>query len=133
MKMLLSVSSFCSCLLPAIAANHTHHSRAGCIAAGHHHPFLCAPNVRIGLEEALSEPIIQAVENGRADIGILADNVSAEGLYKLPYRDDRLVLLVPVGHELANERSVSFADTLGFDYVALNQGSCCCAESPMSP
>jgi DNA-binding transcriptional LysR family regulator len=81
------------------------------------------PNVRIGLEEALSEPIIQAVENGRADIGIFADNVPAEGLYKLPYRDDRLVLLVPVGHELANERSVSFADTLGFDYVALNQGS----------
>ena len=35
----------------------------------------------------------------------------------------RLVLLVPVGHELANERSVSFTDTLGFDYVALNQGS----------
>jgi DNA-binding transcriptional LysR family regulator len=30
---------------------------------------------------------------------------------------------VPVSHELANERSVSFADTLGFDYVALNQGS----------
>jgi DNA-binding transcriptional LysR family regulator len=81
------------------------------------------PNVRIGLEEALSEPIIQAVENGRADIGIFADNVPAEGLYKLPYRDDRLVLLVPVGHELANERRVSFADTLGFDYVALNQGS----------
>eukprot|EP01132_Coremiostelium_polycephalum_P023139 gene23139-27503_t len=28
------------------------------------------PHVRIGLEEALSEPIIQAVESGRADIGI---------------------------------------------------------------
>ncbi|WP_248767004.1 LysR family transcriptional regulator [Pseudomonas sp. MWU12-2345] len=81
------------------------------------------PHVRIGLEEALSEPIIQAVENGRADIGIFADNVPAEGLYTLPYRNDRLVLLVPVGHELANAGRVSFTDTLGFDYVALNQGS----------
>ncbi len=81
------------------------------------------PHVRIGLEEALSEPIIQAVENGRADIGIFADNVPAEGLHTRPYSDDRLVLLVPVGHELAHERSVSFSDTLGFDYVALNQGS----------
>lgn len=80
-------------------------------------------NLRIGLEEALSESIVQAVQSGRADIGIFADNVPAEGLYKLPYRDDRLVLLVPVDHELASERSVSFADTLGFDYVALNQGS----------
>lgn len=81
------------------------------------------PHVRIGLEEALSEPIIQAVKSGRADIGIFADNVPAEGLHKLPYRTDQLVLLVPVGHELANENSVSFTDTLGFDYVALNQGS----------
>ncbi|NVZ71865.1 LysR family transcriptional regulator [Pseudomonas costantinii] len=81
------------------------------------------PNVRIGLEEALSEPIIQAVESGRADIGIFADNVPAEGLYTLPYREDQLVLLVPVGHELTQERNVSFADTLDFDYVALNQGS----------
>lgn len=81
------------------------------------------PHVRIGLEEALSEPIIQAVENGRADIGIFADNVPAEGLYKRPYREDRLVLLVPVGHELATAHSVSFTETLGFDYVALNQGS----------
>ncbi|WP_248795516.1 LysR family transcriptional regulator [Pseudomonas sp. MWU13-2105] len=87
-------------------------------------PFLRDnPHVRIGLEEALSDPIIQAVESGRADIGIFADNVPAEGLYTLPYRDDRLVLLVPVGHELADERCVSFSDTLGYDYVALNQGS----------
>ncbi|MFV3014478.1 LysR family transcriptional regulator [Pseudomonas sp. KHB2.9] len=81
------------------------------------------PNVRIELEEALSEPIIHAVENGHAEIGIFADNMPAEGLYKLPYRNDQLVLLVPVGHELASERCVSFIDTLGFDYVALNQGS----------
>ncbi|MDY7532513.1 LysR family transcriptional regulator [Pseudomonas sp. Bout1] len=81
------------------------------------------PHVRIGLEEALSEPIIQAVESGRADIGIFADNVPAQGLYTLPYREDRLVLLVPVGHALATARRVSFSDTLGFDYVALNQGS----------
>jgi len=81
------------------------------------------PNVRIGLEEALSEPTIQAVENGRADIGIFADNVPAEGLCKRPYREDQLVLLVPVGHELAAAHSVWFTDTLGFDYVALNQGS----------
>lgn len=81
------------------------------------------PNVRIGLEEALSEPIIHAVENGHADIGIFADNVPAEGLHKRPYRDDRLVLLVPVGHALASAGRLSFVDTLSFDYVALNQGS----------
>lgn len=59
------------------------------------------PHVRIGMEEALSHMTIQAVEDGRADIGIFADNVPAPRLEKRPYRRDRLVLLVPQNHPLA--------------------------------
>jgi len=32
-------------LLAAAAANPTHHWLAGCIAAGRHHPFLCASDL----------------------------------------------------------------------------------------
>lgn len=49
------------------------------------------PNVRIGLEEALSDAIIQAVAVGREDIGIFADNAPADALHKLPYCKDQLV------------------------------------------
>jgi len=86
--------------------------------------FLAAnPHVRIGMEEALSDSTIQAVEDGRADIGIFADNVLAPNLEVRPYRADQLVLLVPNDHPLAEFSQVSFADTLDYDYVALNQGS----------
>lgn len=86
--------------------------------------FLAAnPHVRIGLEEALSDMTIQAVEDGRADIGIFADNVPAPRLEKRPFRRDRLVVLVPQNHPLAQRTSVTLADTLDYDYVALNQGS----------
>jgi DNA-binding transcriptional LysR family regulator len=86
--------------------------------------FLAAnPHVRIGLEEALSDLTIQAVEDGRADIGIFADNVPAPRLEKRPFRRDRLVVLVPQSHPLAERTSVTLADTLDYDYVALNQGS----------
>jgi DNA-binding transcriptional LysR family regulator len=86
--------------------------------------FLAAnPHVRIGLEEALSDMTIQAVEDGRADIGIFADNVPAPRLEKRPFRRDRLVVLVPRNHPLARRNSVTLADTLDYDYVALNQGS----------
>ncbi|MCF4984185.1 LysR substrate-binding domain-containing protein [Pseudomonas syringae] len=86
--------------------------------------FLAAnPHVRIELEEALSDRTIGAVESGQAEIGIFADNAPAPQLHTRPYRRDRLVVLVPQAHPLAQRACVSLADTLDFDYVALNQGS----------
>jgi DNA-binding transcriptional LysR family regulator len=86
--------------------------------------FLAAnPHVRIELAEALSDSTIHAVESGQAEIGIFADNAPAPGLQMQPYRRDRLVVLVPRAHELAQRAAVTLADTLDFDYVALNQGS----------
>ncbi|WP_034455348.1 LysR family transcriptional regulator [Buttiauxella noackiae] len=81
------------------------------------------PRLRILLEEALSENIVEQVDSGRVDIGIFADNVAASGIRTFTYRQDRLVLLVPSGHPLASLTSISFTETLGYDYVGLNQGS----------
>jgi DNA-binding transcriptional LysR family regulator len=81
------------------------------------------PRVRIGMEEALSEMTIQAVLDGQADIGIFADNVPAPRLEIRPYRRDTLVLLAPQTHPLASRPSVTLAQTLDYDFVALNQGS----------
>ncbi|WP_397452807.1 LysR family transcriptional regulator [Pseudomonas sp. NA-150] len=81
------------------------------------------PHVRIGFEEALSEKTVQSIEDGVADVGIFADNVAASNLDKRVYRRDRLVVLVPQEHPLADRGSVSLLDTLDYDYVALNQGS----------
>ncbi|RPH30172.1 LysR family transcriptional regulator [Buttiauxella warmboldiae] len=81
------------------------------------------PRLRILLEEALSENIVEQVDSGSVDIGIFADNVAASGIRTFPYRQDRLVLLVPARHPLATLPSISFAETLGYDYVGLNQGS----------
>ncbi|SAK98008.1 LysR family transcriptional regulator [Caballeronia hypogeia] len=81
------------------------------------------PSVKISLEERLSGDIIAAVRNGEADIGIFADNVPALGIEKAVYRRDKLVLLVPNGHPLSTKQSVSFVDTLDYEYVGLNEGS----------
>lgn len=79
--------------------------------------------VKISIEERLSGEIIQAVNDGTADIGIFADNVPAPGIDKDVYRQDRLVLLVPVNHPLANSTEVAFVETLDYEYVGLNEGS----------
>jgi DNA-binding transcriptional LysR family regulator len=81
------------------------------------------PMIRISLEEKLSEQVISAVSSGEADIGIFADNVPSIGLEKYLYRQDHLVLVVPAHHPLASLDQVSFAETLDYDFVGLNQGS----------
>ncbi|MFL6674536.1 MAG: LysR family transcriptional regulator [Massilia sp.] len=81
------------------------------------------PLVRISLEEKLSEAIIAALVAGEADLGIFADNVPSQGVEKVVYRRDRLVVLVPPNHPLASMPEVSFSETLGYDFVGLTAGS----------
>ena len=81
------------------------------------------PLIRISLEEKLSTDVVAALADGEADLGIFADNVPSQDVEKFLYRRDRLVVLVPPHHPLAARTEVSFAETLGYDFVGLNQGS----------
>jgi len=81
------------------------------------------PGVRIHLEEALSEVVINAVDTGKCDIGIFADNVDATNIKTFNWHQDRLVLLVRADHPLAKVSSIWFADSLDWNFVALMQGS----------
>lgn len=80
-------------------------------------------DISIDLRERLSHDIVRAVAEGKTDIGIVAGNVRTEGLEVLPYRRDRLVLATAPGHPLARRASVSFEETLEFDYVGLPEAS----------
>ena len=64
-----------------------------------------------------------AVLEGRADIGIFADRTPALGLQLVNYREDRLCLVVPQGHELSHRRTVNFDEALGYDFVSLSKGT----------
>ncbi|WP_296651032.1 LysR substrate-binding domain-containing protein [Paraburkholderia sp.] len=79
------------------------------------------PEIRIELEEQNSEQVALAVVDGAADFGIMADQMPTFGLQTLPYRRDRLVLVVPTGHPLTQRDSVSFVDALEFDFVSLSR------------
>jgi len=81
------------------------------------------PDVNIDLRERLSHDIVRAVTEGQTDIGIVAGLVRTESLETLPYRHDRLALVVAKGHELARLPEVAFADTLDYDHVGLHESS----------
>ncbi|HTO48390.1 MAG TPA: LysR substrate-binding domain-containing protein [Burkholderiales bacterium] len=81
------------------------------------------PHVDVDLREMRSSEIVQAVQEARADVGIVSGHVSTEGLETLPYYVDRMVLVVPRGHPLSGRGTVSFADALDHDFVGRNPES----------
>ena len=85
--------------------------------------LLAHPDVNVDLRERLSHDIVRAVSEGQTDIGIVAGLVRTENLETLPYRRDRLVVVVPGGHALAGRTEVAFAETLDCDHVGLQESS----------
>ena len=77
------------------------------------------PQVRIDLEDALSEDAIRAVQKGIAELAIIGDNVPCEGLETHVCNVDRLVLLVPAGHPLAAQADVPIERAFDHDLVTL--------------
>lgn len=81
------------------------------------------PGVTVDLQERLSRDIVRGVLDSSADMGIIAGPVEAAGLEVIHFSTDRLVLTVPVGHELAGKRSVTLKQTLAFQHIGLHEGS----------
>lgn len=59
------------------------------------------PQVSVSLEEHTSPEIALAVASGEVEVGVLAEAEAGTGVTLIPYRRDRLVLIVPGGHALA--------------------------------
>jgi len=81
-------------------------------------------NIDVDLEEAKSPDIMRLVSAGRADIGIVAGAIDSEmQLETFPFAQNVLVLVTPRRHPLAGKRRVAFADTLGYEYIGLDNAS----------
>jgi len=85
--------------------------------------LLTFPMVNVDLHERSSTDIARALKQGTADIGILSADVSGEGLQCMHYRRERLVLITPIGHELASEGAIEFARTLEADHIGLTEST----------
>lgn len=81
------------------------------------------PEVKLDLNEALSTDVVRAVREGDCDLGVCHLPEGTDDLAVRPYRQDRLVLVVPQHHPLASRPAVAFEDTLDFDHVGLHGNS----------
>jgi DNA-binding transcriptional LysR family regulator len=81
------------------------------------------PQVNVDLEERLSDEIVAAVADGKADIGIVAGTEDITGLEVFPFRTDRFVLVTSPEHRLASSTKLAFVDALDADFVGTDRAS----------
>lgn len=82
------------------------------------------PQVRVDLEEQVSEQVVATLRAGQADIGIFVAGPDTTGLALREFRRDELVLVLPAAHPLARGRSpLAFVDLLDEDWIGLNTGA----------
>ncbi|WP_250494029.1 LysR substrate-binding domain-containing protein [Caballeronia sp. GAWG1-1] len=82
--------------------------------------FLAAyPDLSIDLDERPSADIVQAIAEGRADLGIVADFTDLGNLQTHLVAEDQLVVMMNRAHRMANEHAVAFAEIVGDAYVGL--------------
>ncbi len=75
--------------------------------------------ITVDVEEKLSIDLVRQLREGAASIGVCWDSVDLQGLQMQSYRNDHLALAVHSDHPLAKRKSISFEETLAFDYVGL--------------
>jgi len=85
------------------------------------------PQVSVTLEEHTSPDVAMAVASGEVEVGVVAGAQEHAGVELIPYRQDRLVLVVPADHPLAARAAepagLRFAEVLDFPFVMLHAGS----------
>jgi DNA-binding transcriptional LysR family regulator len=81
------------------------------------------PHVSIDVEERESTEIANAIATGAADLGLAAEHALPESLERIPFSEDRLVLVAARGDELGNRRQIDFREVVERDFVGLTAAS----------
>jgi len=79
------------------------------------------PGIRLTLEERYSADILRAVGSGAADLGLVSGTLPAPGLHVTPWREDRLLVVLPEGHPLAKRESIAFKQLDGVPFVGQSE------------
>ncbi|GGO72548.1 LysR family transcriptional regulator [Bowmanella pacifica] len=80
-------------------------------------------NINISLLDVVMERVMEAVLDGRAELGIIFEAQHMQGLEFIPLVDDSFVVLVNPEHPLSQESVLTWPDLQGQSYVAMNRGS----------
>jgi len=76
-------------------------------------------DIRVDLEERVSQEVVQGIAEGSASLGICWDAVDRGALHWRAYRSDHLAIVTHPTHPVAGRASLRFAEVLGYEQVGL--------------
>jgi DNA-binding transcriptional LysR family regulator len=86
--------------------------------------FLAAhPHLSIDVEERESTEIAAAIASGAADLGLAAEHALPDGIERIAFSEDRLVIVAARQDELAGRRQLDFREVVGRDFIGLTPSS----------
>ncbi|WP_108663211.1 LysR family transcriptional regulator [Acuticoccus kandeliae] len=82
------------------------------------------PEVRVVVREETTPNVFQSMQDGIADIGVVAGHMSLPaGLSAIAWREDQLIALLPASDPFAQSASVRFSDLSERSFISLETGS----------
>ncbi|SAL24761.1 LysR family transcriptional regulator [Caballeronia arvi] len=81
------------------------------------------PDLSIDLDERPSVEIVQAIAEGRADLGVVSDTADLGRLQTHLLTQDQLVVVANRAHRIAEQSAVAFADIVGEAFVGLSDAA----------
>ncbi|MEK8126713.1 LysR family transcriptional regulator [Paenibacillus filicis] len=81
------------------------------------------PHTSFSLHYGCNRTMVPALQRGELDLFISSPLVEKEGLITVPLYEERLVLYVPHGHRLANQRKVALREAASEAFIGLQEGS----------
>jgi DNA-binding transcriptional LysR family regulator len=77
------------------------------------------PHISVDVEERESGDIAHVILTGAADLGLAAEHALPASIERIPFSEDRLVLVTARADELASRRQVDFSEVVERDFVGL--------------
>ena len=77
------------------------------------------PHISVDVEERESGDIAHAILTGAADLGLAAEHALPDSIERIPFSEDRLVLVAARDGELAHRRQIDFSEVVERDFVGL--------------
>jgi DNA-binding transcriptional LysR family regulator len=83
------------------------------------------PNVTVDIQERTTREVVRGVKDSAADIGLLSvpGSFDQTGLQSHKFSTDRLVLVVPAGHELGGRDTISFEESIDLPHVGFREST----------
>lgn len=82
------------------------------------------PNVKLQVEENITEEILRKLKNDELDLGIVVTPLSEPGIVEKPIFYEKFYAYLSQGHELLQQEKISLQDLEKEDMWVLQQGHC---------